>query len=101
MAPQHMRTPPRGTGRVSCVMGGRGPPSCLHSDAGVGPREPGPSPSPTVSPLFQRLGPVSAGHARRVGLRGGLAGVRHHGHQQPVGPDPAAQHGASAERGHA
>lgn len=94
MAPQLMCTPFDGAGH--------GPPSCLHSDAwqdrGL---SRGPVPSPSVSSLFQRLGPVSAGHACCVGLRGGLAGVRHHGHQQPVGPDSAAQHGAAAERGHA
>ena len=53
MAPQHMRTPPRGTGRVSCVMGGRGPPSCLHSDAGWDRGSRGRRPHPP-SPLSSR-----------------------------------------------
>lgn len=43
--------------------------------------------------------PLPAGHSAAVGLRRGLAGVRHHRHQQPVGDEPRAQPGPAGQRG--
>lgn len=53
----------------------------------------------TSLPLLQGVRPVPAGQPYPLGLRGGLAGVRHHGHQQPLGGQPAAQPGPAAVRG--
>ncbi|XP_073649222.1 bone morphogenetic protein 7 isoform X8 [Tursiops truncatus] len=46
--------------------------------------------------VYQGVRPVSARQPHPLGLGGGLAGVRHHGHQQPLGGQPTAQPGPAA-----
>lgn len=66
------------------------------ADGGRGPSHDLLTRSLCLSPLLQGVRPVSARQPHPLGLGGGLAGVRHHGHQQPLGGQPTAQPGPAA-----